>query len=80
MLFWAKEVEGSDKLRTIHDLDSAQSLAIIEKLYELGAVKVTAIEIESDPIVGETTNMLTVGFQMIPNCGVAYLLDFCKVR
>jgi hypothetical protein len=33
---WEQEVEGTSELRTIHELDNKESLAIIERLYELG--------------------------------------------
>jgi hypothetical protein len=59
-LAWTKEADGTDELRTIHELNNEQSLEIIQRLYDLGAVCVTAVDIESDPDFGETTNILIV--------------------
>lgn len=59
-LAWAHEADGTDELRTIHELNNELSLQIIKDLYDLGAVKVTAAEIDSDPDFGETTNVLIV--------------------
>lgn len=57
---WALEAKGTAQLRTLHELDNAKSLEIIEELYELGAERVTACDIETAPGVGETTNVLVV--------------------
>jgi hypothetical protein len=57
---WALQATGSTQLRTIHELDNTKSLEIIQKLYELGAERVMACDIETAPEVGETTNILVV--------------------
>lgn len=57
---WALEAKGTAHLRTIHELDNAESLAIIEKLYTLGAERVMACDIDTEPGVGETTDVLIV--------------------
>lgn len=63
-LKWANEVQGEKPYRTVFEYDNAESLKIIKDLYEMGAEVVTAIDIESDPKYGETTNMLIVS---LPN-------------
>ena len=57
---WALEAKGAAHLRTVHELDNAESLAVIEKLYTLGAERVTACDIEKEPEGGETTDVLIV--------------------
>jgi len=58
-LAWSREA-SDEKWRTIYEYDNARSAAIIEEIYELGAQKVVAADIDSDPDIGETTDVLIV--------------------
>lgn len=59
-LSWAKEADGTDELRTIYELGNEESREIIERLYELGAVRVTAIDIDTEPGFYASTDALVV--------------------
>src|SRR5262245_46835518 len=57
---WALEAEGTTQLRTIYEFDNPRSREIIQQLYDLGAERVTACDIDVEAGVGETTNVLVV--------------------
>lgn len=61
---WALEAKGAPHLRTVHELDNAGSLAVIEKLYALGAERVVACNIGITAGGGEATDELIV---ILPN-------------
>lgn len=58
-LTWSREA-SDDIRRTIYEFDNARSAQIIEEIYELGALKVMAVDIDSEPDIGETTDTLIV--------------------
>ena len=58
-LAWAREATDEDR-RTIDEYENDRTLEIIEEIYQRGAAKVTAVEIDVDPGIGETTDILIV--------------------
>lgn len=64
-LAWLQESKDGD-IRTIGEQDPGTSLAIAKELYQSGAVRVHALEIERDPDLGQTTNTLIVELPLDP--------------
>lgn len=57
---WFEDGDAKGELRTVSEFDNARTQAIIEELYDLGAAKVTAADIDSEPGFGDTTDVLIV--------------------
>jgi hypothetical protein len=57
---WFEEGDAKGELRTVYEFDNVRTHTIIQELYDLGAAKVTATDIDSEPGFGETTDVLIV--------------------
>jgi hypothetical protein len=58
-LSWLQESKPGN-IRTLGEQSPEESLRIVQGLYESGAVKANALEIERDPGFGETSNIVCV--------------------
>ncbi len=58
-LGWLQESKPKN-IRTLGEQSPSESLRIAQDLYDAGAVKVLAVKIDSEPGVGETTNIVCV--------------------
>jgi len=56
---WVTESKDHD-LRTIGEQSPAESIAIVKRLYEEGARKIWAVDLEIYPNEGQSTNILIV--------------------
>jgi hypothetical protein len=65
-LAWVKESKDRD-IRTIGEQSPAQSLKVVQRLYQEGAQRVWAVDVEKYPNQGQSTNNLVIELPTDPN-------------